>query len=48
MGRIHYIKDGLCVAVGALGAFISACFGGWDAAMTTLMGCSGSISIRRA
>ena len=37
MGRIHYIKDGLCVAVGALGAFISACFGGWDAAMTTLM-----------
>lgn len=35
--KIHVIKDGLCVAAGAVGAFVSACFGGWDAAMTTLM-----------
>ena len=37
MGKIHYIKDALCMVVGAIGAFISACFGGWDAALTTLM-----------
>ena len=37
MGKIHYIKDALCMVVGALGAFVSACFGGWDAVLTTLM-----------
>lgn len=31
------IKDGLCVAAGAVGAFISAWFGGWSSALTTLV-----------
>ena len=35
--KIHVIKDGLCVAAGAVGAFISACFGGWDAGIATLI-----------
>lgn len=37
MSRISMIKDAFCFALGAVGAFISACFGGWDAALTTLM-----------
>ena len=37
MSRISMIKDALCFALGAVGAFISAFFGGWDAALTTLM-----------
>lgn len=35
--KIHIVKDTLLFAIGAAGAFISAVFGGWDAAMTTLM-----------
>lgn len=37
MSQVHYVKDGICLALGTVGAFISAFFGGWDAAMTTLM-----------
>lgn len=37
MNRIHIVKDGLCAALGALGAFISAFYGGWSAALTTLV-----------
>ncbi len=37
MNRIHIVKDALCAALGALGAFISAFFGGWSAALTTLV-----------
>lgn len=35
--KIHIVKDTLLFAVGAVGAFISAAFGGWDAALTTLI-----------
>lgn len=31
------MKDGLCTAIGVLGSFIASLFGGWDAAMVTLM-----------
>ena len=37
MSQVHYLKDGICLALGTVGAFVSAFFGGWDAAMTTLM-----------
>lgn len=37
MNRIHIVKDALCAAIGAAGAFISASYGGWSAALTTLM-----------
>lgn len=37
MNKIHVIKDALCMAAGAVGAFIAAFFGGWDAALTTLI-----------
>ncbi len=37
MSKIHIVKDGLCAAAGAVGAFFAAFFGGWDAALTTLM-----------
>lgn len=37
MNRIHIVKDALCAAIGAAGAFISAVYGGWSAALTTLM-----------
>lgn len=35
--KIHIVKDTLLLVVGAVGAFISAAFGGWDAALTTLI-----------
>lgn len=31
------MKDGLCTAIGVLGSLIASLFGGWDAAMVTLM-----------
>lgn len=37
MNRIHIVKDALCAAIGAAGAFISASYGGWSAALTTLV-----------
>lgn len=30
------MKEWICTAIGAVGAFISAAFGGWSAALTTL------------
>ena len=37
MSHFSMLKDGLCFALGAVVAFISALFGGWDAALMTLM-----------
>ena len=37
MGKIRILKDALCLAAGTVGAFISAFFGGWNAALTTLI-----------
>ena len=37
MNRFHIVKDALCAAIGAVGAFISAFYGGWSAALTTLV-----------
>ena len=31
------MKDGFCTAIGVLGSLIASLFGGWDAAMVTLM-----------
>lgn len=31
------MKTGICTAVGVVGGFIAALFGGWDAALTTLI-----------
>lgn len=31
------MKDGLCTVIGVLGSLIASLFGGWDAAMVTLM-----------
>lgn len=39
MGQIHYIKDAICFAAGAIGAAIAQIYGGWSAAMTTLIIC---------
>ena len=35
--HIKIVKDVLCMAAGAIGAFVAASFGGWDAALTTLI-----------
>lgn len=37
MQHIHVLKDTVCLAVGAFGAMVAAYFGGWDAALTTLI-----------
>lgn len=31
------MKTGICTAVGVVGGFVAALFGGWDAALTTLI-----------
>lgn len=31
------MKDGLCTAIGIVGSFIASLFGGWDAALITLV-----------
>ena len=31
------MKTGICTAVGVVGGFIASLFGGWDAALTTLL-----------
>lgn len=31
------MKEGICTAVGVVGGFIASMFGGWDAAMITLV-----------
>lgn len=31
------MKDGICVGIGVIGGFIASLFGGWDAALTTLL-----------
>ena len=31
------MKTGICTAVGVAGGFIASLFGGWDAALTTLL-----------
>lgn len=33
----EYLKQGMLTALGAVGGLISAAFGGWDAALTTLV-----------
>ena len=37
MQHIHVLKDTVCLAVGAFGALVAAHFGGWDAALATLI-----------
>ena len=37
MHGIHIVKSGLCLAMGTVGAIISAFFGGWDGSLTTLV-----------
>ena len=39
MQNLKLVKDILCLACGAFGAFVASLFGGWDAAMTTLCIC---------
>lgn len=31
------MKNGICTAVGVVGGFVASLFGGWDAALTTLI-----------
>ena len=31
------MKNGICTAVGVIGGFVASLFGGWDAALTTLI-----------
>jgi len=31
------MKDGICAGIGVVGSFIASLFGGWDAALTTLV-----------
>lgn len=31
------MKNGICTAVGVIGGFLASLFGGWDAALTTLI-----------
>ena len=31
------MKNGICTAVGVVGGFVASLFGGWDAALTTLL-----------
>ena len=31
------MKNGICAAVGVVGGFVASLFGGWDAALTTLL-----------
>lgn len=31
------MKNGICTAVGVVGGFVASMFGGWDAALTTLI-----------
>ena len=31
------MKEGLCTGVGIVGSFIASLFGGWDAALVTLL-----------
>ena len=31
------MKNGICTAVGVIGGFVASLFGGWDAALTTLL-----------
>lgn len=31
------MKNGICTAVGIVGGFVASMFGGWDAALTTLL-----------
>lgn len=31
------MKEGICAGIGVVGSFIASLFGGWDAALTTLV-----------
>lgn len=37
MEKLNILKDGICFAAGAVGALISAAFGGWTDSMTALI-----------
>ena len=37
MAKLHIAKNTLCAAIGTFGAMIAAFFGGWDAALSTLI-----------